>query len=58
VCGIPSELRSSLCERRLEGTVLRSVLLPGKTAQFTQLFRQVGRHTVKSPSLTESVRRP
>jgi len=31
-----SELRSSLCERRLERTVLRPALLPVKTAQFTQ----------------------
>jgi hypothetical protein len=31
-----NELRSSLCERRLERTVLRPVLLPVKTAQFTQ----------------------
>ena len=46
-----SELRSSLCER----TVLRLALLPVKTAQFTQFFRQVWRHTVKSLSLTESV---
>jgi len=36
-----SELRSSLCERRLERTVLRPALLPAKTAQFTQFFRQV-----------------
>jgi hypothetical protein len=36
-----SELRSSLCERRLERTVLRPALLPVKTAQFTQVFRQV-----------------
>ena len=50
-----SELRSSLCERRLERTVLRPALLPVKIAQFTQLFRQVRRHTVKSLSLTESV---
>jgi len=50
-----SELRSSLCERQLERTVLISVLLPVKTAQFTQFFRQVWRHTVKSLSLTESV---
>ena len=34
----PSELRSSLCERRLEMTVLRPALLPVKTAQFTQFF--------------------
>jgi hypothetical protein len=33
-----SELRSSLCERRLETTVLRAVILPVKTAQFTQFF--------------------
>jgi hypothetical protein len=51
----PSELRSSLCERRLEKTVLRPALLPVKTAQFTQFFRQVWRHTVKSLSLSESV---
>jgi hypothetical protein len=50
-----SELRSSLCKRRLERTVLRSVLLPVKTAQFNQLFRQVWRHTVKSLSLTECI---
>jgi len=36
-----SELRSAVCERRLESTVLRPALLPVKTAQFTQLFRQV-----------------
>ena len=30
-----NELRSSLCERRLESTVLRPALLPVKTAQFT-----------------------
>jgi len=47
-----SQLRSSLCERRLERTVLRPVLLPFKTAQFTQFFRQVRRHTVKLLSLT------
>ena len=33
-----SELRSSVCERRLERTVLRPALLPVKTAQFTQFF--------------------
>jgi len=33
-----SELRSSLCERRLERTVLRPALLPTKTVQFTHLF--------------------
>ena len=36
-----SELCSSLCERRLGRTVLRLALLPVKTAQFTQFFRQV-----------------
>jgi hypothetical protein len=35
------ELRSSLCERRRERTVLRPALLPVKTAQFTRFFRQV-----------------
>jgi hypothetical protein len=33
-----SELRSSLCERRLERIVVRPALLPVKTAQFTQFF--------------------
>jgi hypothetical protein len=50
-----SEVRSFLCERWLERTVLRSALLPVKTAQFTQFFRQVWYHTVKSLSLTESL---
>jgi hypothetical protein len=50
-----SELRSSLCERRLERTVLRPTLLSVKTAQFTRFLCQVWRHTVKSLSLTESV---
>jgi hypothetical protein len=55
-CGIPlSELRSSVCERRLEKTVVRPALLPVKTVQFTQFFRQVWHHTVNSLSLTESV---
>jgi hypothetical protein len=36
-----SELRNSLCERRLERTVLSPALLPVKTAQFTQFSRQV-----------------
>jgi hypothetical protein len=36
-----SELRGSLCERQLEGTVLRLALLPVKTAQFTRFFPQV-----------------
>jgi hypothetical protein len=35
------ELRSSVCERRLERTILRPALLPVKPAQFTQFFRQV-----------------
>ena len=50
-----SELRSSQCERRPERAVLRPALLPVKTAQFTQSFRQVWRHTVKSLSFTENV---
>ena len=33
-----NELRSSVCERRLERTVLRPALLSVKTAQFTQFF--------------------
>ena len=36
-----SELRGSACERRLVRTVLRSALLPAKTAQFTQFSCQV-----------------
>jgi len=36
-----SKLRISLCERRLERTVLRPALLPVNTAQFTHFFRQV-----------------
>jgi len=48
-------MRSSLCERRLERTFLRPRLLSVKTAQFTQFFRQVSRHTVKSLSLTDSL---
>jgi len=36
-----SQVHSSLCERRLERTVLRPALLPVKTAQFTQFVRQV-----------------
>jgi hypothetical protein len=36
-----SELRSSVCERRLERTVLMPALLPVKIAQFTQFFHQV-----------------
>jgi len=53
-----SELRSSVCEIRLERAVLRSAFFPVKTAQFTKFFRQVWCHTVKSLSLTESVQRP
>jgi len=34
------ELRSSLSERRLEMTGLKPALLPVKTVQFTQFFRQ------------------
>jgi len=33
-----SELRSFLCERRLERTVVRPALLTVKTAQFTKFF--------------------
>jgi hypothetical protein len=36
-----SELRSSLCERRPERTVLKPALLSVKTVQFTPFFRQV-----------------
>jgi hypothetical protein len=36
-----SDTRRSLCERRLERTILRPAQLPVKTAQFTQFFRQV-----------------
>ena len=36
-----SEVRSSVCERRLERRVLRPALLPVKTAQFTRFFRHV-----------------
>jgi len=53
-----SELRSSVCERRLERTVLRPGLLPVKTVQFTQFYRQVWHHTVKTLSLTESIYHP
>ena len=35
-----SELHISVCERRLERTVVRPALLSVKTAQFTQFFRQ------------------
>ena len=33
-----SELRSSVCERGLERTVLRPALLPVRTAQFIPFF--------------------
>jgi hypothetical protein len=49
------ELRSSVCERRLEKIALRSALLPVKTAQFTQFFRQVWHYTEESLSLTDSL---
>jgi hypothetical protein len=50
-----SELCSSVCERRLERTVLRSTHLPVQTTQSTQFFRQVWHRKIKSISLTESV---
>jgi hypothetical protein len=56
IWGSLSELRNSLCERRLEKTVLRPAQLPVKTAQFTQFFCQVWRHKVKSLGFTESVK--
>jgi len=49
-----SELRSSVCERRLERTCVRPALLPVKTARFSQFFRQLCRHKLKSLSLTDS----
>jgi hypothetical protein len=55
LCDSPRELRGSVCQRRLERTILGPVLLPVKSAQFTQFFRQVWRHTVKSLSLTKNV---
>jgi hypothetical protein len=36
-----SELRNSVCERRLKRTVSRPALLPVKTAQFTPFFHQL-----------------
>jgi hypothetical protein len=36
-----SELRNSLCERLLERAVPKPALLPVKTGQFAQLFRQL-----------------
>ena len=50
------KLWDSVSERRPEKTVLRPELLPVKNAQFTQFFCRVWRHTVKSLSLTESVK--
>jgi hypothetical protein len=41
LCNSLSELRSSVCEKRLERAVLRFALLPIKTVQFIQFFRQV-----------------
>jgi hypothetical protein len=55
LCDSLSELCSSVCERRLEMTVLWLALLSVKTAQLTQFFRQVWRHTLKSLNLSESV---
>jgi hypothetical protein len=49
-----SDLRSSLCERQLERTVLRPALLPVKTVYFTQFFHHAC-HTAKLLSLTERV---
>jgi ribosomal protein L22 len=46
-----SKLRSCLCERWLERTVLRPALLPIRTAQFTQFFHQVWRHTVQTSTI-------
>jgi hypothetical protein len=50
-----SELCGSLCERRLERAVLRPVLLPIRSVQFTKFFRQVLHHMVKSLRLTQNV---
>jgi hypothetical protein len=50
-----SEPRSSLYETRLEKAVLRSVIMPLKTAQFNQILRPGWRHTVKSLRIAESV---
>jgi len=43
-----SELRSSLCERRLERTVMRLALLPVKTAQFWQAIAQASELSFQS----------
>jgi hypothetical protein len=53
--GFLSELRSSVCERRLERAILKPAPLPVKTAQFTQFSGHLWRHTIESLSLTESV---
>jgi hypothetical protein len=50
-----SELRSSLCARRLERTVLRPALLRVKTAEFTQFFRQVWWRRSFGPILWTSI---
>ena len=51
-----SELRSSVCERRLERTVLTVLrYCVSKLLSLLSFFRQVRRHTVKSLSLTKSV---
>jgi hypothetical protein len=55
LCDFLSELRSSVCERRLEKTVMIPALLPVKTAQFTRFLRQVWLQTVKSLSVKEIV---
>ena len=39
LCDSLSELRSSVCERRLARAVLKPALLPNETAQFTQFSR-------------------
>ena len=54
LCNSLSELRSCLCQRRLERTFLRPVLLPVKTANFTYFFHLLQQRTLKSLSLTES----
>ena len=46
-----SEPRSSLCEWRLERTVLRPALLSSELRSFLSFFRQVWHYTVKSLSL-------
>ena len=46
-----SELRTSLCERRLERIVLKPALLPVKTAQFTQFNWECTAPTTLPPPL-------